>query len=743
MSEPAQESIEQLQQTVAALEARVQILEEQRSGADTRVQPAAQVAWAHYEEQYRQWEQDVRLWHQPQPAAQNPPKQQLPSQFGGPPHATPSRPLAAARAPREPFTIEDLFSPRILAWTGGAVLVAGIAFLVSIGIQDGWITPAMQIFGALVACFVLIFAGFVLYEKEDQGTAAMATFSSGIAGLFATLVVMTQTYDYVDPLWLGPAFAGLIAAGGTAVAWRWDSEQMAALALLGALFSPVLIGALHEPSTVWFVLLGYAAVALLCTQREWQLVRIGAVFAAAPGVIGPLLEHSTPAVVVAGTVFWLLTIVAFFGGELLDPKLQRPSGAREIAGVIVGAVSLLTALLVALRIVEIQQELHPGVNVELVDSDAQLATWLIGFAVLHFLIAGASAARHKLLSNLEVVLGGCAVLLLVVGLSYALSGAALVAAWGALALALAAVAYNTEGSGLDWAPAPLVALCAAHAIGIGVTPDLLGEDPAAFSSALLWDGIGALSATIVAAASWAYVARDEARNMAVATAVIGAVYLAGFVLQGVVLVVALCVLAAVASELGRGRGAVFAVFAPGLPLVVAAVHVLIVEAPPSEALSTGIDDLAAAVIALLAVAGTAALWAQRTDRAELRLALGGLSAASLVYMVSAAIISSFQPTDDAIAVAGEAFGVRQQGQALLSGFWALTALAAIVYGLKTATKEIRYAGLGLLAVAVAKIVFFDLVTLDAAYRTGSFIAVGVMLLLAAFAYQNLKERVAQ
>lgn len=77
----------------------------------------------------------------------------------------------------------------------------------------------------------------------------------------------------------------------------------------------------------------------------------------------------------------------------------------------------------------------------------------------------------------------------------------------------------------------------------------------------------------------------------------------------------------------------------------------------------------------------------------------------------------------------------------MSGFWAIAALAAIVYGLFNSVKEIRYAGLALLAVAVGKIVLFDLTSLDAAYRTGSFIAVGAMLLLAAFAYQNVKERV--
>jgi uncharacterized membrane protein len=130
-----------------------------------------------------------------------------------------------------------------------------------------------------------------------------------------------------------------------------------------------------------------------------------------------------------------------------------------------------------------------------------------------------------------------------------------------------------------------------------------------------------------------------------------------------------------------------------------------------------------------------------------RLTLSGIALLSLVYLGSVEIVNAFQPGAGAGSGAfgdsiGE-FGVRQQGQALLSGFWAVTSLGAIVYGLLNSVKEIRYAGLALLVVAVAKIVLFDLTSLAAAYRTVSFIAVGAILLLAAFAYQNIKTRVTE
>jgi uncharacterized membrane protein len=53
-------------------------------------------------------------------------------------------------------------------------------------------------------------------------------------------------------------------------------------------------------------------------------------------------------------------------------------------------------------------------------------------------------------------------------------------------------------------------------------------------------------------------------------------------------------------------------------------------------------------------------------------------------------------------------------------------------------RALRVAALGLLGVTAAKAFLFDLATLGAGYRVGSFIAVGVVLLLGSFAYARLR-----
>ena len=74
----------------------------------------------------------------------------------------------------------------------------------------------------------------------------------------------------------------------------------------------------------------------------------------------------------------------------------------------------------------------------------------------------------------------------------------------------------------------------------------------------------------------------------------------------------------------------------------------------------------------------------------------------------------------------------------MSTFWGVVGLVAIVAGLVRDVRELRYAGLALLGLGVAKVFAYDLSELDQLYRVLSFIAVGVVLLVGAYAYQRVR-----
>jgi Predicted membrane protein (DUF2339) len=68
--------------------------------------------------------------------------------------------------------------------------------------------------------------------------------------------------------------------------------------------------------------------------------------------------------------------------------------------------------------------------------------------------------------------------------------------------------------------------------------------------------------------------------------------------------------------------------------------------------------------------------------------------------------------------------------------WALYAFALLLIGMKKHTRWVRYSGVALLVVTLAKLFFHDLNSLDKLYRIGAFIGVAIILIVASFVYQR-------
>jgi uncharacterized membrane protein len=171
--------------------------------------------------------------------------------------------------------------------------------------------------------------------------------------------------------------------------------------------------------------------------------------------------------------------------------------------------------------------------------------------------------------------------------------------------------------------------------------------------------------------------------------------------------------------------------AAGTFLGLAIGHVLLVEAPPS-AIVDGVTDLGSSLVAIACCAG-AALACHRFGRQIVpagATAAGFVGAASLVYLGSVLII-------DVIGADGTG-EAREIGQAWLSAFWAATGLGAVVWGLIRKSPNVRLGGLALLALAIGKVWTYDLSELEELPRALSFVALGLLLLLGAFAYQRIK-----
>jgi uncharacterized membrane protein len=166
-------------------------------------------------------------------------------------------------------------------------------------------------------------------------------------------------------------------------------------------------------------------------------------------------------------------------------------------------------------------------------------------------------------------------------------------------------------------------------------------------------------------------------------------------------------------------------------LGLAVMHMLLVEAPPA-AIAEGVDDLGAALVAIACCAGAALacwFWGREVEP-QIATAVGYVSALGFVYLGSVAIIDVIGDT-----AGGEA---RQIGQSWLSAFWTATGLGAVVWGMVRHSPKARLGGLALLMVAIAKVWTYDLSELEETARALSFVALGLLLLAGAFAYQRFK-----
>lgn len=166
-------------------------------------------------------------------------------------------------------------------------------------------------------------------------------------------------------------------------------------------------------------------------------------------------------------------------------------------------------------------------------------------------------------------------------------------------------------------------------------------------------------------------------------------------------------------------------------LILATGHMLLVEAPPM-AIAEGVDDLGSSLVAIASCAGAAlACWYWgREIEPKTATVLGFVSATGFVYLGSVAIIDVIGADDS-----GEA---REIGQAWLSAFWAATGFGAVAWGMVRHSPKARLGGLALLTVAIAKVWTYDLSELEELARSLSFVALGLLLLAGALAYQRFK-----
>ena len=621
-------------------------------------------------------------------------------------------------------SLEDLLGGRVLAWVGGAAVLLGIVFLLAIAVSNGWIGEGARTLLAGAFCTGLLALGVWLHERKSRVEAALAAVATGVAGLLVTVTVASQVYELLaTPVAVGLALA--IGAVGTALAVRWDSKLIGSLGLIGGLLAPVLGDAHADVGSMSILIVAGAAAVGVLLWRRWEWLSVGVFAVTVPQWGAWLVDSPAPLpVVVVLSAFGLLGLGASVGYELRVPTARlRPSSFLLLS---------LNALVIGLA----------GWFALAGNGHETLGkVWLLGLALCHLAIGLAGGRTDRISHELGLLCLAVGVLCADVAFALIADGLVLSAGFAAGSVAFAVLlrkAREKQDTGAAGAALGLhVALALSTTLAGEASPKLLVEDGFAGFTALA--AVGALAAACFASGRIAAGGRPELGAALDSLGLVAVAFLTALALDGAVLVGALCLQAVALARVAHRTHDPVALFGAPAFLMLALGHVLAFEAPPG-ALVDGLEDPLPAALALAAVSAAALAcgWLLGPRLAHAKAVLTVTGAVGLLFGISALLVTPFQPGGDVPEADLLDLGVRQQGQVLLSALWATVGFVGVVIGLRRGSRPIRVAALSLLLVTVAKVFLYDLSTLTSVYRVVSFVALGLLLLLAAFVWQRMR-----
>ena len=621
-------------------------------------------------------------------------------------------------------SLEQAIGLRGAGWVGAIVLVIGAGLGIDFAYRQGWfaaVSPAVRV-GLLVAAGAgLIGAGEVVYRRVNVRS-AVGLFAAGVAVLFLAAYAGHAFYDLYGR---GAAYALMAAATivGGLVARRGDLVSVAALSIIGGSLAPWLLPA-DQPRPAGFLAylltLQLVAVALAYRGgRKWWVLR-GLSLAVTAGWVA--MAIGLPAFAGSTTIAFLVAYAAVFHLERIASAAATTDDVEAAGSIVFGA--LVTAALAAGLLYLTRGDSAPVRTAEALAMAAACG----GLAV--------ACARGR--PGLRAVGGGFliqAIGLVALAVPVAVSGGAVVAGWGLLAVVLAvsgrwstAAAYAAP---VVWSLAAFDLLLWADGwTGDGRATDAwlrIGDRPVPAYAVVAW--LLAAGGHAVAALTRRRVAVDERAEVAGVVDGLSAVAFAAASFVGLPPLGATTALLAYAAAAAAVTPAVPA--AVGIAVaIVAAVKWMAVDAVarrPAGGATWGAAALGGAAVAVLVGVG----WANRT-------AVGTGRRALRVFTVVVGVWAGSVAVDAAFATAGG--GRAEPGlaeQLALSVLWAASAIAVVAAGFGRRLPDLRYAGLTLFAVTLLKVVAVDLSGVGAGYRILSFLGLGGLLLATSVLYGRL------
>jgi uncharacterized membrane protein len=232
---------------------------------------------------------------------------------------------------------EKFVGERLLALAGGVVLILAMAFFLRLAYENGWIKGISPELRSVIIASVslgLCWLSTVLRKRGFEWPAA-GVGSAGLAGLFGVIYAGASLYaiftvEFASML----ALAWFVAAAF--FAWKQSSGVMASVAVIGSILAPILLKTSNPPIYAFPTnMLVLAATALVLAILDFRKYRIAAALAVganfALGLEWSRSHWQTEPTFVIGYVsaVWTLTHLTL---TRLALKHQADERSRSLAG---------------------------------------------------------------------------------------------------------------------------------------------------------------------------------------------------------------------------------------------------------------------------------------------------------------------------------------------------------------------------------------------------------------------------
>jgi hypothetical protein len=217
----------------------------------------------------------------------------------------------------------------LLAWVGGAAVVLGSIFFLSLAFSRGWIGPEGRVGMGLAGGAIAVFLGAWMFGRR-QAQLGHVLIAVGLGVVSLSLFAGTRLYGIFPPeiALVGSFLAAVTAA---AIAVRVNSEAVAIYGLVAVVAAPPVLGAPANLTTVAFLgvtLVGTTAIALV---RSWRWLPPVAFSITAPQLVAWLIAGPDAAIALAALgAYWALHAVAASADELKAPRTEPEPRAEAL-----------------------------------------------------------------------------------------------------------------------------------------------------------------------------------------------------------------------------------------------------------------------------------------------------------------------------------------------------------------------------------------------------------------------------